>query len=54
MDDIYGECVSVQGDIEDRLLEFLETDKDMIKLNIPTEKIHFEDCGNKKGRKMKH
>jgi density-regulated protein DRP1 len=50
-DDIYGECVSVQGDIEDKLLDFLEQDKDMIALNIPFEKIHFEDKGNKKGRK---
>ena len=50
-DDIYGDCVSVQGDVEDRLLELLETDKDLSKLEIPEEKIIFEDAGNKKGRK---
>jgi len=33
------------------LLEYLETDKDMMKLEIPFEKIVFEDKGNKKGRK---
>lgn len=51
MDDIYGECVSVQGDVEDRLIEYLESDADMVKLAIPIEKIEFEDKGNKKGRK---
>jgi hypothetical protein len=43
----------VQGDIEDRLLDYLEQDKDMIALNVPPEKIIFEDKGNKKGRKLK-
>ena len=52
-DEIYGECISVQGDVEDRLLELLETDKDLLKLEIPFEKIEFEDKGNKKGRKQK-
>ena len=41
----------MQGDVEDRLLELMETDKDLIKLEIPFEKIEFEDKGNKKGRK---
>ena len=50
-DDQYGEFVQVQGDIEDKLLDFIEQDKDMIALNIPLEKIIFEDKGNKKGRK---
>ena len=50
-DDIYGECVSVQGDVEDRLMELLETDKDFMKLEIPLQKVEFEDMGNKKGRK---
>jgi len=50
-DDIWGECISVQGDVEDRLLDLLETDKDLAKLEIPFEKIEFEDKGNKKGRK---
>ena len=52
-DELYGEVISVQGDIEDRLLDYLEQDKDMIALNVPPEKIIFEDKGNKKGRKMK-
>ena len=52
-DEIYGECISVQGDVEDRLLDLLETDKDFMKLAIPPEKIEFEDSGNKKGRKKK-
>lgn len=50
-DDIYGECIQVQGDVEERLLDYLEEDKDMIKLEIPSEKVHFEEKGNKKGRK---
>jgi len=41
----------VQGDIEDRLLDYFETDKDMIALNVPIEKIEFADKGNMKGRK---
>lgn len=50
-DEIYGEVISVQGDIEHEFLEYLMTDKDMSKLNIPKEKVVFEDKGNKKGRK---
>lgn len=50
-DDIYGEHIQVQGDVEDRLLELLENDKDLMKLEIPVAKIKFEAAGNKKGRK---
>ena len=50
-DEIHGECISVQGDVEDRLLEILEQDKDLEKLGVPFEKIRFVDDGNKKGRK---
>ena len=50
-DDIYGEHIQVQGDIEDKLEMYLENDKDMQKLNIDLNKIMFEDKGNKKGRK---
>lgn len=50
-DDIYGECISIQGDVEDKLLDFLETDAFMKALNIPEKKIIFEDKGQKKGRK---
>lgn len=50
-DEFYGECIQVQGDVEDKLLDLLEMDKDMQKLNVDTEKIIFEDKGNKKGRK---
>lgn len=52
-DEIYGECVSVQGDVEERLIDLLETDKEFMKLEIPVEKVEFMDMGNKKGRKMK-
>lgn len=50
-DDIYGEVISVQGDVEDKLLDLLEQDKEMQALKVPSEKIIFEDKGNKKGRK---
>ena len=50
-DDILGECISIQGDVEFRLEELIETDKDIMKLEIPIEKIRYEDMGNKKGRK---
>ena len=50
-DEIYGEVLTVQGDIEYDLIDYLEQDKAMIALNIPIEKIVFEDKGNKKGRK---
>ena len=52
-DEIYGEVISIQGDCEDRLMELMDTDKDLTALNIPPEKLFFEDKGNKKGRKMK-
>ena len=52
-DEIYGEVISIQGDCEDRLMELMESDKDLTALNIPPEKMIFEDKGNKKGRKMK-
>ena len=50
-DELLGDCISVQGDIEERLLEILEQDKDLAKLEIPPEKIKFFEDGNKKGRK---
>ena len=50
-DELYGEVLTIQGDIEYDLLDYLEQDKAMIALNIPSEKIVFEDKGNKKGRK---
>lgn len=50
-DEHLGECISIQGDIEDRLIDLMETDKDMMKLEVPIEKIRFEEMGNKKGRK---
>lgn len=50
-DDIHGECISVQGDVEDRLLEILEQDKELSLLNIPENMIKFVEDGNKKGRK---
>lgn len=53
-DDLLGECINIQGDVENNdidLWDYLETDKFMAKLNIDTDKIEFEDKGNKKGRK---
>ena len=50
-DDIHGDCISVQGDVEDRLVEILEQDKDLKELNVPVAKIKFVEDGNKKGRK---
>ena len=41
----------MQGDVEDRIFELLESDKDFMKLEIPPQKIDFVDTGNKKGRK---
>lgn len=53
-DERLGECINVQGDIENGevdLWEYLEQDKFMAKLKIDTDKLVFEDMGNKKGRK---
>jgi density-regulated protein DRP1 len=50
-DEIHGECISVQGDVEDRLLDLMEQDKELIAMNVPFEKIKFVEDGNKKGRK---
>lgn len=50
-DDIHGDCISVQGDVEDRLLEILEQDKELAEFKIASDKIKFIDDGNKKGRK---
>lgn len=50
-DDLYGDVISVQGDIEYDLMDFMEEDKELIAMNIPIDKIIFEDKGNKKGRK---
>ena len=50
-DEFHGPCISVQGDVEERLLDILEQDKDLAAMNIPIEKIKFVEDGNKKGRK---
>jgi density-regulated protein DRP1 len=50
-DDILGECISIQGDVEYTLEELLEDDKDLKKLEVPIDKIRYEEMGNKKGRK---
>ena len=50
-DDVHGEVISVQGDVEDRLLDLLESDKDFMKLELPFEKVEFEEGGKFKGRK---
>ena len=45
-DDKYGECISVQGDISERFLDFVDTD--LSKYNIPHAKISFEEGKKKK------
>ena len=50
-DEIYGECVLIQGDVEHELQDFLKLDATLAKLNIPSEKVVFEERGNFKGRK---
>lgn len=45
LDDIYGECITVQGDVEYDLWDFLNEDKELKKLNIPMEKVIWEDKG---------
>lgn len=50
-DDIYGEVITIQGDIEYDFMDYMEDDKKMQELKVPSDKIVFEDKGNKKGRK---
>lgn len=50
-DEIHGDCISVQGDVEEKLVEILEQDKELSALKVPLEKIKFVEDGNKKGRK---
>jgi density-regulated protein DRP1 len=45
-DDKYGECVQVQGDIADKINEFVE--KEMKKYNIPIDQIVIIDESKKK------
>ena len=45
-DDKYGECIQIQGDVEERLADFL--DKDMAQYNIPSDRIIFEEKKKKK------
>ena len=45
-DDKYGECIQLQGDLEVRFDEFVNTD--LAKYNIPADKVHFEDTDKKK------
>ncbi len=45
-DDKYGECIQVQGDIQDRFYDFLEND--LAKYKIPADKVKFEEVKKKK------
>ena len=45
-EDKYGECIQIQGDIQDRFDEFLESD--LGKYNIPHNKVKFEEVKKKK------
>ena len=45
-DDKYGECIQVQGDIQERFFEFLESD--LSKYKIPANKVVFEEIKKKK------
>jgi translation initiation factor 1 (eIF-1/SUI1) len=45
-EDKYGECIQLQGDIEERFKEFYEAE--LNKFNIPEDKIKFEEVKKKK------
>ena len=45
-DDKYGECIQVQGDIQERFTEFLETN--LAKYKIPEDKVEFVEENKKK------
>jgi translation initiation factor 1 (eIF-1/SUI1) len=45
-EDKYGECIQIQGDIEERFDEFLASD--LGKYNIPANKVKFEEVKKKK------
>ena len=51
MDEIYGECITVQGDVEYDLWDSLNSDKELKLLKIPEHKVLWEEKGQKKGRK---
>ena len=44
--DKYGECIQVQGDIQERFEQFVE--KELAKYNVPWAKVKFEDVKKKK------
>ena len=45
-DDKYGECIQVQGDVQGRFEEFIESD--LGQYNIPSGKIVYEEAKKKK------
>lgn len=45
-EDKYGECIQIQGDIQERFYDFL--DSDLSKYNIPQNKVKFEEVKKKK------
>ena len=45
-DEKYGECIQVQGDIEERFIDFLEAE--LAKYKIPHQRIKFEEVKKKK------
>lgn len=46
VEDKYGECILVQGDIEDRFEEFIESE--LSKYNVTPDKVQFEEVKKKK------
>ena len=48
--DLHCEGIQVQGDVEERLEEFINTE--LKQFNIPGDMLFFEDGGNKKNRTM--
>jgi translation initiation factor 1 (eIF-1/SUI1) len=45
-DEKYGECIQIQGDIEEKFMEFAE--KELAKYKVPMERIKFEEVKKKK------
>ena len=45
-DDKYGECIQIQGDIQERFIDFVENE--LSKYNVPLERVKFEEVKKKK------
>ncbi len=45
-DDKYGECIQIQGDVQERFLDFVE--EELAKYKVPVERVKFEEVKKKK------